>query len=297
MIGMNKLILTIFNEKLLDLYGVLFSPFNNRAIETIPEYDQIIRIDNLNSYYLSRKPIESDKQIIIILSGGTSLVMDGYIIRMIHLLAPHNLPIYCPINEKELNITLYDPVADWVRGIANNYPTKEICIIGFSAGGCMASHVMSRIKDISNKKRIITYDSTHSVYKTVKSFQLNSLRFDRTFANRIYQKFNMVYDLEPVSDPEYQWIINSFMKILCCSEKEVAQMMSMCYDQDDELIMININTTSDPLIDYRYNKKSIEKYKSLIKFKIVEILNPVTGHCTDMLFTDSSNLIIKALNV
>ena len=60
--------------------------------------------------------------------------------------------------------------------------------------------------------------------------------------------------------------------------------------------MYNINSIKDPIADYATNMKIINKNSHLIDFEIYTIDNKNISHCSDMFYSDNSNLIMKCLD-
>ena len=161
------------------LYNTFYSLtfYKNKINLNILEYDNNSN-ENPTIYY-TRLPENYDTKILVYLSGVMEFKYTPYIDKTLDNMEKYNIPSFVYESKNKLMFLCVDDISKFIIFLNNKYINKEIIILGFSAGGIIASHVIERLRNITNIKRFITYDTPYSLDKVIKSFY-NSyiIRFD-----------------------------------------------------------------------------------------------------------------------
>jgi hypothetical protein len=288
---------------LFNLINVLYNTFysltfyKNKIPINILEYD-----NNTNTnptIYYTRLPEHYDTKILVYLSGVMEFKYTPYIDKTIKNMEKYNIPSFVYENPNKLMFLCVDDISNFITFLSNKYIDKEIIILGFSGGGIIASHVIEKLKNIKNIKRFITYDSPYSLDKVIKSYMNSFIRFDIMMAyylNKVYVKLfkNVIHKFIFSYIDGYNFIYYTSKHVLP-NTKYYYKIMNMNFNLPYYIKMYNINSIKDPIADYVTNMKIINKNSHLIDFEIHTIDNKNISHCTDMFYSDNSNLIIKCL--
>jgi hypothetical protein len=223
-----------------------------------------------------------------------------YIDKTLQHMEKYNIPSFVYENINKLMFLCVDDISNFITFLSNKYVDKEIIILGFSAGGIIASHVIEKLKNIKNIKRFITYDSPYSLDKVIKSFMNSFIRFDifiSYYLHKVYLKLfkNLIHKFNYSYIDGYNFIFDT-SKYVLPTHKYYYKIMNMNFNLPYYIKMYNICSIKDPISDYYTNMKIIEKNKNLIDFQIFIVDNKEISHCTDMFFSDNSELIIKCLD-
>jgi len=281
------------------LYSTIYSLgfYKNKTTINILDYDNNTDINP--TIYYTRLPENYDKQILVYLSGALEFRYTSYIDKTIQHMEKYNIPSFVYENTNKLMFICVDDIYNFIIYLTNKYVDKEIIILGFSAGGIIASHVIEKLLNIKNIKRFITYDSPYSLDKTIKSFINSYIRFDIFMAyylNKIYIKLfkNVIHKFKFSYIDGYNFIYNT-SKYVLPTRQYYDKIMNINFNLPYYIKMYNINSIKDPIADYTTNMKIINKNSHLIDFEIYTIDNKNISHCTDMFYSDNSNLIMKCL--
>ena len=285
----------------LNLLNVLYNTFyslifyKNKTILNILEYD-----NNNPTIYYTRLPEHYDTKILVYLSGVIEFKYTPYIDKTLQHMKKYNIPSFVYENTNELMFLCVDDISNFITFLSKKYVDKEIIILGFSAGGIIASHVIDRLRNIKNIKRFITYDTPYSLDKVIKSFY-NSyiIRFDifiSYYLNKVYLKLfkNRIHKFNYSFLDGYNFIYES-SKYVLPTHRYYYKIMNMNFNLPYYIKMYSINSVKDPIADYATNMKIINKNAHLIDFEIYNIDNKNISHCSDMFYSDNSKLIIKCL--
>jgi hypothetical protein len=221
-----------------------------------------------------------------------------YIDKTLQHMEKYNIPSFVYENTNELMFLCVDDISNFITFLSKKYVDKEIIILGFSAGGIIASHVIEKLKNIKNIKRFITYDTPYSLDKVIKSFY-NSyiIRFDvfiSYYLHKVYLKLfkNVIHKFNYSFLDGYNFIYDT-SKYVLPTHNYYYKIMNMNFNLPYYIKMYSINSVKDPIADYATNMKIINKNFHLIDFEIYNIDNKNISHCSDMFYSDNSKLIIK----
>jgi pimeloyl-ACP methyl ester carboxylesterase len=268
-------------------------------------------IEHANVYTTGNK----SKKVILILSGSYQLTYDVYLNKLIYDLKYR----FSDFSEKydmivferydKTSIAMYDDVADFVRHLDKEREgLDELNIIGFSAGGVVASHVMNRLKDCSFIKRIITYDSPWSVIDTVSSFENNLFyRIDRVFFWVVFMTYYGHYNYKEISDTLWKYchirhgatdIVELVKEIHNLDDTSVRHMTSFNTDQTPYTKIANIYCIGDPIVHRDSHDNYVKQHARSICRNIKNYEKRGIGHTSDMSYsTRYISQIIEALTM
>jgi hypothetical protein len=281
-------------------YSLIF--YKNKTTINILEYDNNKTINP--TIYYTRLPEHYDKKILVYLSGVMEFKYTQYIDKTLQHMEKYNIPSFIYENTNTLMFLCVDDIYNFIIFLTNKYADKEIVILGFSSGGIIASHVIEKLQNIKNIKRFITYDTPYSLDKVVRSFVNSFFRFDIIMAyylNSIYVKLfkNITHKFNYSFIDGYNFIYDSSISILpnniLSKNKYYYKIMNMNFNLPYYIKMYNINSIKDPIADYTTNMKIMNKNSNLIDFQIYTVDNKNVSHCSDMFYSDNSNLIMKCL--
>jgi hypothetical protein len=282
--------------------------------------DEDIEQKRMTVYHNRRVLIEATpRKCICFISGSYQLTFHAYIKKMIYDLQQYHLDIFteyeCLVFEKldSTSITVYKDVAHCIRKRYKEAQWNELIIIGFSAGGVVASHIASHLKDISCTKKIITYDTPYHIMDNVARFEKNWLyRLDYLFfilAYCIYKRSkeeNTNGNMISLKQIIYGYgtaaeLFAMVQRIHLYTYENIYYLSSFNMDQEARTKVINISNQYDPILyketHYQYlNRKASE---GIILSSLTHIVKKGTiGHCSDMAFdTIYLNDIVTALRV
>lgn len=248
------------------------------------------------------------KKMVLFLSGLLTCAYELYIQKTIH-----DILEKCPTADQEYAFAVYEnrsrtslEVASHIIAFIENYNAQvdsidELNIVGFSAGGVLASHVMANIKGLlpGCKRRIITYDTPMSIIHIMRRFSDNRVyRFDylyyyfimlTTYRNHVDNR--RIRDIVRGSDsvPVYRGIdvtLDQLKRIHGFSNEELEAKTQFTYAQPGGTEIYHLYCKDDVVIDNVYNIKfRIDHVKQLVdgnKPDITVIEKPGFDHCTDM---------------
>ena len=282
------------------LYNTFYSLtfYKNKTKINILEYDNNQTINP--TIYYTRLPEDYDKKILVYLSGVIEFKYTQYIDKTLQHMEKYNIPSFVYENTNTLMFLCVDDIYNFIIFLSNKYKDKEIVLLGFSAGGIIASHVIEKLRNIKNIKRFITYDSPYSLDKVIKTFY-NSyiIRFDvfvSYYLHKVYLKLfkNIIHKFKFSFLDGYNFIYDT-SKYVLPTKRYYYKIMNMNFNLPYYIKMYNINSVKDPIADYATNMKIMNKNSHLIDFEIYTVDNKNISHCSDMFYSDNSNLIMKCL--
>ena len=276
----------------------IFDKDNPNIVKSIYNYSLADSIPHKATIYRTNR---QSKKLILFFSGGYLLEYHYYIRKLMHDLDAEfgsimaNYELVCYEKENKSSFDIYDDVFSYISHLDNELGTiEELILIGFSAGGVVASHVMEKCKNMTCKKKIITYDTPWQVHENVDSFKNNWVfRFDIIFFWRVYNIYTNHYNYEDIKhhlgNTKWNNGSNELTKIIKnvhgCSDANFLKMTEFNFDQLEDTQVYNIYSYKDPFAIHEISKKFIEKNKSRIKFRNKNIEKTTMGHCSDMAFS------------
>jgi hypothetical protein len=276
----------------------IFDKDNPNIVKSIYNYTLAEGIQHKAIIYRTNR---KSKKVIMFFSGGYLLEYHYYIRKLMYdldmefgsIMAKYEFVCYEKENKSSFNI--YDDVYSYISHLDNELgKIEELILIGFSAGGVVASHVMEKCKNMTCKKKIITYDTPWQVHENVDSFKNNWIyRFDIIFFWRVYNIYSKHYNYEDIKHHlgNTKWnngsneLTNIIKNVHGCSHEEFLKMTEFNFDQLEDTQVYNIYSYKDPFAIQEISKKFIEKNKSKIKFGNKNIEKTTMGHCSDMAFS------------
>lgn len=247
------------------------------------------------------------KKMLIFLSGLLTCAYELYIQKTIH-----DILDKCPTAENEYVFLVYEnkertslEVASHIIAFIENYNGRimrieELNIVGFSAGGVLASHVMANVNGLDSrcKRRIITYDTPMSIIHIMRRFSGNKVyRFDylyyyfimlTTYRNHVDSR--RIRDIVRGNDtvPVYRGIdvtLDQLKRIHGFSDEELESKTQFTYVQPRGTEIYHLYCKDDVIIDCAYNIKFRMDHAHKLSAgnpAITIIEKPGFDHCTDM---------------
>ena len=110
----------LFITCICSIYGIIYQIYNKRFKKLELIIEKFKHNDNIEgTVYWTKKPSQSDRDIIVMISGGAMIELSGYIIKTIRNV---NKKINCPIvvyeNYNKINILLYDNLTEFRSQLA-----------------------------------------------------------------------------------------------------------------------------------------------------------------------------------
>ena len=286
---------------LFNLINVLYNTFYSLIFYKNKTNINILEYENNNpTIYYTRLPENYDSKILVYLSGVVEFKYTPYIDKTLQHMEKYNIPSFVYENKNQLMFLCVDDISNFITFLSKKYAQKEIIILGFSAGGIIASHVIEKLRHITNIKRFITYDTPYSLDKVIKSFY-NSyiIRFDifiSYYLHKVYLKLfkNIIHKFNYSFIDGYNFIYDT-SKYVLPAHRYYFRIMNMNFNLPYYIKMYNINSIKDPIANYSTNMKIINKNAHIIDFEIFTIDNKNISHCSDMFYSDNSHLIMKCL--
>ena len=271
--------------------------------KSIPIYDVNAIVDNslipsLDNDIIYLTTPTSQKKLLLFIAGLYNQTYNSYMEKTYQDMIQNE-----EIREKYLfmiyenrTLTNFDvaiPISRYLEKIIEKYNLDEIVVLGFSAGGIVASHVMSHIKHIQIEKKLVAYDCPLDIYSML-NIQFNSFsKLDVYFYMivRMFHENNFCGILadtlkhciwktgnEPV-------VFELTQKIHNISREEMIRISHLNIDQDENTDIYFINCIRDPVFESNIRDKIIDMIREkCVRFpKIYE--KPWIGHCSDMAFS------------
>jgi len=296
------------------LYLIIFySTTQNYEIE---DYEYEIQGEKRRSTIYKRNPSPNTKStqhtkkknLLLFISGAYNLEVHPYIIKTmddIESYLPHISDTYdmiCYENKNISSIIIYDDVAQFIQKLhdaanATDTHPPEIVLIGYSAGGVVASHIMSRIKHLPATFKLITYDTPWQIRDNVDAFSKYMFyRVDAIFFYKVYLTYLWHYNADQFAPymkslhVGYKWnganeMFDLIKNIHQYDDIEFYKNTGFNFDQSPTLKVINIYHQYDPLIFRSAHNLFYENHKDNIHFENHFIEQKSAGHCSDMAFS------------
>jgi pimeloyl-ACP methyl ester carboxylesterase len=232
------------------------------------------------------------KRAILFLSGSYNLCYDIYIRKMIadiqthsDLPETHELLVFEQLDQSSIDI--YDGVAAFLRTLE----LDELILMGFSSGGVVASHIMSRLPPSPMKRKIITYDTPWQIQDNVASFALNTwYRIDRLFYQIVRRIYSGHYNYDAIRQHMgassifhgADEMVAMIQAIHGYTPEEMYRVTGWNWDIPDDTTVINIFCAHDPFVNRSTHERYVQQYGTSAKFTVVNIKKDCIGHCSDM---------------
>jgi hypothetical protein len=274
------------------------------------------KITNILSYkyddatiYYTRIPTKSDKKILVFLAGGVEFKYTNYIDQTIYNLRKYDFPCFVYENMHKLSFKSDEYIAEWIRKmLCQQYPDKEIILIGFSIGGTIGSHIIGHLtkSHLPNINRLITYDTPHSLNKSLKMVGQNwLLRFDIVVSYLFKQVFERLYGhlknkISTTFWQGYKYIKSTSYYVFDENNENKSldmfyKIVNMNYKLPYYIKMYNIHSTKDLFIDYYQNKRLITDVSNNIDYEIILVDYHEPSHCSDMYYNDNSTILYNCI--
>lgn len=233
----------------------------------------------------------SSKKVICCISGSFILTAAPYVQKMVFdLLSIQHLYCFLIIEKMDKSsIVMYDDIANYLLHFHSRQHMEELIMFGFSSGGVIASHVLSKLKNLKIKKKLLTYDTPYQVMDNVLSFEKNIVyRVDFYFYHTVFQTYKNHYNYHKIKEDvvRYKYLngatdfINMIKRIHSFSDEEMRFVTGFNYSQDSDTPIINIYCKHDPFINEPINKNMIANTPH--NFHIKNIYKNKIGHCSDL---------------
>lgn len=284
----------------------IFDKKNPNVVKSIYKYTLLNNDCTATIYRTNRKA----KKVIMFLSGGFQLGLDFYITKLMYDLDAEyetimkNYELICYEKLDKTSFIIYDDVYNYILQIDKELgKIEELVLCGFSAGGVVASHIMAKCKDMTFKKKIITYDTPYQVKENVDYFKNNWIyRFDIIFFWKVFNVYSNHYNYKEIKhfleNKKWNSGSNEINKLIQdvhdCSDYDFYLMTSFNFDQTNDTKVYNIYSKNDLFVIRNLSDKFIENNTDKINFFIKDIKKDTTGHCSDMAFSTNylSDIII-----
>jgi hypothetical protein len=249
---------------------------------------------------------------ILFLSGSYNLCYDVYIQKMVadlqeyanantdeNICTDYEFMVFEKLDQSSIDI--YDDVAHFL----NTLELEELVLLGFSSGGVVASHIMSRLnsRKMKMKRKIITYDTPWQVQDNVLSFSKNLFyRIDMLFFQIVHRVYSNHYNYEKIKEHLSKKIhgaekmVSMIKSIHGYNDEVMYAITGWKWDVPAELKVINIFCEKDPFVNRDTHKRFVNRFEA--KFQIIDMKKNCIGHCTDMGYnTKYLKEIIAALQI
>ncbi len=248
------------------------------------------------------------KKFILFLSGLLTCANEIYIRKTVH-----DMYLKRPNVEDEYFVCVYEnhkrtslEVASHIIAFIEHYnrniiPIEELNVVGFSAGGILASHVAANLDAHAFRhciKRVITYDTPMSIIHIMRNFHQNRIyKFDVlyyyfiilvTYRNHVDNRRIRTIVKDGTFFPKYRGV-DSTMKQLeqihGFTSQQLIEKSQFTYRQLDRAEIYHIYCKDDPVVDHTYNiryrRENIYNiYENKPKIHIIE--KDGIDHCCDM---------------
>jgi len=265
--------------------------------------------------YHNRKwgPVGGSRKCLVCIAGSYQLAFHGYIKKLMFDLFRYHFDVFsmyeCIVIEKLdiTSITIYKDAAHYIRERNKEFPWEEIVLLGFSAGGVVASHIMSDLHDIHCSKKIITYDTPYQIMENVKRFEKNAVfRLDYLFFLIAYVNYLCHWNYVKIADKMMDWkkimwgygsaseLVSMIQRIHSFDYSTIYFFSGFNMKQNETTKIIHIKNEYDPIVHKDIQICYVEKRGIIIDI----VKRGKIGHCSDMAFgTTYLNELMEALRL
>lgn len=253
--------------------------------ETFVHQSTIYKMGNLTS-----------NKVILFLSGGFQQTFDIYLQKLITdlLVVDYIRNIYQLIvfekTDKQSFISAPD-LQEYILDLNAQRKIEELTLFGFSSGGVIASHVLSGLRPLKCKKKIITYDTPYQVMENVLSYEKTNwlYRPDVYFHYIIIKTYTNHYNYNEIKQflKHVNWtdgaaeFLQIIFKIHDLTDDEFYKLSGFNFDQENDTRIIEIYCENDPIVNREISDKYIKNNKT-IGTNIISDCKKSIGHCSDM---------------
>ena len=284
-LALQHLYMLLFYNDIIDALGAKKEVYSY----TLPEEPEVNHRANI--YKMGNS---ASKNVIVLLSGSFTLSFDTYIQKSAkHLLqdpyiAHDHLLIVYEKRDKQSFIVSPD-VANYITYLNEEIEISELTLIGYSCGGVIASHVMSALKELKCKKKIITYDAPYQVMDNALTFETHTFfRLDYFFYATVYNVYLNHYNYNDIKQHlnSGRWcggsrdILNMCYAVHNYSEEKYRALMGFNFDQDERTKIFEIYCEYDPVVDRGISDNYIKQHSK--EDRVIKISKKIIGHCSDM---------------
>jgi hypothetical protein len=235
------------------------------------------------------------KRVILFLSGAYTLEYPLYIKKTMYDLETTypsimaNYELICYENPTKSYFTNTDNICEYIRCLNLEIDEiEELVLFGFSAGGVVASHVVSQLDDLKCRKKIITYDTPYHVHTNVDSFKNNLVyRADFVFFRKVYYVYLDYADTKHFTDIFWNSGSPRMTQMILDVEgwtfDEFYKKTGFNFNLAKDVCVYNIYSTNDPIVCCDLIESHIKEHP--VGFKLKDIKKDTFGHCSDMAFS------------
>lgn len=241
------------------------------------------------------------KKIIMFFSGSFLLEKHFYINKIMYDLELEyenlmkNYEFICYEKNNKTSFDICEDIYNYISHLdKENGKIEELILIGFSSGGVVASHVMSKCKYMSCKKKIITYDTPWQVHENVNNFKNNLIfRLDIIFFRTVHKVYSNHYNYNEIKQylTNKKWnsgtveMAKLIQDIHNMSFEKFYELTGFNFDLSPDTKVYNIYSKKDPFVFREISDEFIKTNNDKIKFINKNIEKNTIGHCTDMAFS------------
>jgi hypothetical protein len=277
----------------------IFKKHNPNIVKSVYKYTlENTKVEQSATIYKTNR---NTKKVILFFSGAFLLEYHFYIKKLMYDLDDEfenimsNYELICYEKTDKSSFDISDDVYNYILHLDKELiKIEELILFGFSAGGVVASHIMEKCKNMTCKKKIITYDTPWQVHYNVDSFKNNWVyRFDILFFWKVFNVYSNHYNYEDIKNylKNKKWYygsdeINQLIKdVHNCSHENFLKMTEFNFEQTEDTKVYNIYSRKDIFAIREISDKFVEKNKDKIKFFNKNIEKNTIGHCSDMAFS------------
>ena len=254
-------------------------------------------VDNTYAHVWKSEPHSSNTHVIVCLSGLYSLAYHGYMrktvedLLMIRGIADtYQIIVY--ENPRKSSLEIQEEVVEYINTINRETEggLEELIILGFSAGGILASHVMHQLTDLSATKKIITYDTPFHMVNTMQSLNRAfvstiALRYFHYEITSLYYRHYNYMNIKHHILPNYSGLESSLEmveKIHGLSREQLNHYCRFQVEQLEKMVLVNIYCKYDPVVHRDHSIGTIQFLYP--NWRIYNVEKPLVGHCSDMVY-------------
>lgn len=195
-------------------------------------------------------------------------------------------------NNMLTNFDIAEPVSRHVEKIVGKYGLDGIMILGFSAGGVVATHIMSKLKHLNVEKKIVTYDCPLDIYSMLNNHYSSYCRLDILFYFVVccFYEINRYDALKKTlancicNGGDEPAVLKLAEKIHGMSREEIVHISQINIDQDEFTQLFFVNCIGDPVFQEDARSRFVELIGQKMKYPAKIYEKETIGHCSDMAF-------------